>query len=52
MDISEKIRLRSIIKQHLMQLGYYIADENCHDVAQVLRHLADGWEEKETDIEL
>lgn len=52
MDRNEKLRLKSNIKITLMQWGFYVADKNCHDVAQVLRLLADEWEEKETDIEL
>ena len=52
MTKAERLRLRSNIKMTLMQWGFYTADENCHDVARVLRHLADGYEEKDTEIEL
>jgi len=44
MDINEKINLRTRIKSNLMNLGFYMADDRSKDVADVLRNLADSWE--------
>ena len=45
MDFNEKVNLRTRIKAHLMELGYYMADDRSKDVADVLRNLADSWED-------
>ena len=44
MDKGEKINLRSWIKSNLMNWGFYMADNRSKDVADVLRNLADSWE--------
>lgn len=45
MDVNEKINLRTRIKSNLMNMGFYMADDRSKDVADVLRNLADSWED-------